>query len=65
VKEGDSITIDADRLLIQLNVDEAEIARRKAAWTAPPLRFNRGLMGKFTRLVSTASKGAVTDRFDD
>jgi dihydroxy-acid dehydratase len=65
VKEGDSITIDADKLLIQLNVDDAEIARRKAAWTAPPLRFNRGLMGKFTRLVSTASKGAVTDRFDD
>jgi dihydroxy-acid dehydratase len=65
VQEGDSITIDADRLLIQLNVDDAEIARRKAAWTAPPLRFNRGLMGKFTRQVSSASKGAVTDRFDD
>jgi dihydroxy-acid dehydratase len=65
VREGDSITIDADRLLIQLNVDDAEIARRKAAWTAPPLRFNRGLMGKFTRQVSSASKGAVTDRFDD
>ena len=64
VQEGDSITIDADRLLIQLNVDDAEIARRKAAWTAPPLRFNRGLMGKFTRQVSSASKGAVTDRFD-
>ncbi len=64
VEEGDSITIDADRLLIQLNVDDAEIARRKAAWTAPPLRFNRGLMGKFTRQVSSASKGAVTDRFD-
>lgn len=65
VQAGDSITIDADRLLIQLNVDDAEIARRKAAWTAPPLRFNRGLMGKFTRQVSSASKGAVTDRFDD
>jgi dihydroxy-acid dehydratase len=64
VQEGDSITIDADRLLIQLNVDDAEVARRKAAWTAPPLRFNRGLMGKFTRQVSSASKGAVTDRFD-
>ncbi|MCX7199700.1 MAG: dihydroxy-acid dehydratase [Proteobacteria bacterium] len=64
VQEGDSITIDADRLLIQLNVDDAEIARRKAAWTPPPLRFNRGLMGKFTRQVSSASKGAVTDRFD-
>ncbi|MFO0520355.1 MAG: dihydroxy-acid dehydratase [bacterium] len=65
VQEGDSITIDADKLLIQLNVDDAEIARRKAAWRPPPLRFNRGLMGKFTRLVSTASKGAVTDSFDN
>jgi dihydroxy-acid dehydratase len=64
VEEGDSITIDADKLLIQINVDDAEIARRKAAWTAPPLRFNRGLMGKFTRQVSTASKGAVTDLFE-
>ena len=64
MEEGDSITIDADKLLIQINVDDAEIARRKAAWTAPPLRFNRGLMGKFTRQVSTASKGAVTDLFE-
>ena len=64
VQEGDSITIDADRLLIQLNVDDAEIARRKSGWTAPPLRFNRGLMGKFTRQVSSASKGAVTDLFE-
>jgi dihydroxy-acid dehydratase len=62
VHEGDSITIDADRLLIQLNVDDAEIARRKAAWTPPPPRFTKGLMGKFYRLVSTASRGAVTDR---
>jgi dihydroxy-acid dehydratase len=64
VREGDSITIDADQLLIQLNVDDAELARRKVGWTPPPLRFNRGLMGKFTRQVSSASKGAVTDLFD-
>jgi dihydroxy-acid dehydratase len=64
VNEGDSITIDADRLLIQLNVDDAEIARRRAAWTPPAPRFTRGLMAKFSHLVSTASKGAVTDRFD-
>ncbi len=65
VKEGDSITIDADQLLIQLNVDDAEIARRKVGWTPRPLRFNRGLMGKFLRQVSSASKGAVTDLFED
>ncbi len=61
VEEGDSITIDAHRLLIQLNVDEAELARRRAAWRAPPPRYTRGLLAKYTRLVSTASLGAITD----
>jgi len=64
VHEGDSVTIDADRLLIQLNVDDDEIARRKVGWTPPPPRYTRGLMAKFIHLVSTASRGAVTDRFD-
>jgi dihydroxy-acid dehydratase len=61
VHDGDSITIDASKLLIQLNVDDAEIARRRAKWQAPPLRYTRGVLGKYTRLVSTASKGAITD----
>ncbi len=61
VQEGDSITIDAHKLLIQLNVDEAELARRRAAWKAPAPRYTRGLLAKYTRLVSTASKGAITD----
>jgi dihydroxy-acid dehydratase len=61
VHEGDSITIDAHRLLIQLNVDDAELARRRAQWMAPPLRYKKGLLAKYTRLVSTASKGAITD----
>ncbi len=61
VQEGDSITIDAHKLLIQLNVDEAELARRRAAWQPPKPRYTRGLLAKYTRLVSTASKGAITD----
>jgi dihydroxy-acid dehydratase len=62
VKEGDSITIDAHKRLIQLNVPEDELARRRAQWKAPPPRYTRGLMAKYVKLVSTASKGAVTDR---
>jgi dihydroxy-acid dehydratase len=62
VMEGDSITIDAHKRLIQLNVPEDELARRRAAWKQPAQRYTRGLMAKYTKLVSTASKGAVTDR---
>jgi len=65
VKEGDSITVDAYQLLLHLNVDEAEIARRRAAWTAPQPRYTRGVLAKFARLASSASKGAVTDLFED
>jgi dihydroxy-acid dehydratase len=61
IEEGDSVTIDAHRLLIQLNVDDATIARRRAAWTAPAPRYTRGLLGKYMRMVSTASLGAITD----
>jgi dihydroxy-acid dehydratase len=61
VEEGDSITIDAHRLLIQLNVDDAELARRRARWKRPQPRYTRGVLAKYMRLVSTASKGAITD----
>jgi len=61
IEEGDSITIDAHRLLIQLNVDDAEIARRRALWQPPNPRHTRGLLAKYRRLVSTASLGAITD----
>jgi dihydroxy-acid dehydratase len=62
VQEGDSITIDADRLLLQLDVADPELARRRAAWSRPAPRYTRGVLAKFARLVSSASAGAVTDR---
>ena len=61
VHENDSVTIDAKQLLIQLNVGEEEIARRRAAWVQPKPRYTRGVLGKYFKLVGTASKGAVTD----
>jgi dihydroxy-acid dehydratase len=64
VEEGDSVTIDAHRLLIQLNVPEAELAQRRARWRPPAPRYTRGLLAKYARLVSTASRGAITDAFE-
>jgi dihydroxy-acid dehydratase len=61
IREGDSITIDANKLLLQLNVPDDELARRRAAWKQPPPRYTRGVLAKFAKLVSTASKGAITD----
>lgn len=61
IEEGDSVTIDAHKLLIQLNLPEPEIAQRKAAWQPPKPRYTRGVLAKFAALASTASKGAVTD----
>ena len=61
VQEGDSITIDAHKLLLQLNVSDEELARRRAAWKQPAPRYTRGVLAKFSKLASTASKGAVTD----
>jgi dihydroxy-acid dehydratase len=61
IHEGDSVTIDAHKLLIQLNVNDEEIAKRKAAWKQPKPRYTRGLLAKYASLASSASKGAVTD----
>src|ERR1700722_59708 len=61
VHEGDSITIDADKRVLNLNVPEAEIARRRAAWTPPKPRYTRGVLAKYAAQVSTSSLGAVTD----
>ena len=60
VEEGDSITIDAHKQLIQLNVSDDELARRGAAWVQPAPRYTTGVLGKFARLVSGADTGAVT-----
>jgi len=61
VKNGDSITVDAKKRLLQLNVPAKELAARRKKWKAPKPRYTRGLLAKYTRLVSTASRGAVTD----
>jgi dihydroxy-acid dehydratase len=61
IEEGDSITIDAEKHLLQLNVDEAELERRRAHWKAPPIKYRAGVMAKYAKLVSSASTGAVTD----
>ncbi len=63
IHEGDSITIDAHQLLLQLNVSDEEIAKRRAAWTAPAPRYTRGVQAKFAFNASTASKGAVLDNY--
>lgn len=62
IEDGDKITIDAVARTIDLHVDEATLAQRKANWKAPEPRYKRGVLAKYARLVSSASEGAVTDR---
>ena len=64
INDGDSITIDAHERLIQLNVGQEELELRKAAWKKPSLKYKRGLLAKYSRLVTTASQGAITDAQD-
>lgn len=61
IYEGDSVTIDAERNLIRLNVPDTEIAERRREWKQPPARYRRGILAKYMRLVGSASRGAVTD----
>ncbi len=63
VHEGDSITIDAHRLVLTLNVGDDELARRRVAWQAPQPRYTRGVLAKFAFNAASASQGAVLDRF--
>jgi dihydroxy-acid dehydratase len=61
VQEGDTITIDIDKNLIQLNVSDQELDKRKKQWRAPAIKYQSGALAKYAKLVSTASRGAVTD----
>jgi dihydroxy-acid dehydratase len=63
IKNGDSITLDAVKNTLTLHVSAAELARRKRAWKAPRPRYTQGVLAKYAKLVSSASLGAVTDRF--
>lgn len=61
VEEGDLITIDAKERLLQLNIDESELAKRRANWQPPQPSYTRGVLAKYAKLVSSSSLGAVTD----
>ena len=61
VHEGDSVTIDAEAQLLQLNIEADELVKRSAEWQAPPIKYQTGVLAKYAKLVSSASKGAVTD----
>jgi dihydroxy-acid dehydratase len=61
VKEGDSITIDAHQRLLQINISDEELAARRQQWQPPQPRYTKGVLAKYAKLVSTSSRGAVTD----
>ena len=61
VHEGDAVTIDAEENLIRLELDDAELEKRRADWQAPPIKYERGVLAKYAKLVGSASQGAVTD----
>ncbi len=61
VREGEMISIDSERRLLQLHVSDQELAQRRAQWSAPAPRYTRGVLAKFATLVSSASRGAITD----
>jgi len=61
VKEGDTITIDANKNTMDLAVEASELEKRKAAWSAPELKANKGTLYKYIKAVASASEGCVTD----
>ena len=64
IQDGDQITIDAEAYEISLKVSDEEMAARRAAWQPPAPRRTRGVLAKYAKTVSSASEGAVTDKFD-
>jgi dihydroxy-acid dehydratase len=63
IENGDSVTIDAKQLILQLNVDDATLAKRRAVWVKPEPRYTRGVQAKFAFNASSAAKGAVLDLY--
>lgn len=61
LREGDLITIDSETQELNVEVSSEELAERAKAWQEPPLKYSRGILAKYAKLVSSASKGAVTD----
>ena len=61
VRDGDRIIVDANACELRVDVSDADLAARRAGWTAPPLKSQRGVLAKYVRLVSSASEGCVTD----
>jgi dihydroxy-acid dehydratase len=62
LEDGDTITIDAEKNRIDVNIDDAELEKRRAAWQQPAPRYTHGVLAKYAKLVATASEGAVTDK---
>jgi dihydroxy-acid dehydratase len=65
VEDGDTITVDAENAEINLQVSDDELAARRAKWQAPAAYTQRGTLAKYAQLVSSASEGAVTDKYLD
>ena len=61
VKEGDLITVDAVKQLIEVDLSDEELEKRKKDWVKPKPKYNRGILSKYSKIVSTSSLGAVTD----
>ena len=61
IKDGDPITIDAEKRQLNLNLPKAEIAKRLKQWKQPAPRYTRGVLAKYAKQVTSASQGAVTD----
>ena len=61
LQDGDIVTIDAETNRLDVDLSEAELAKRKEAWNAPPLKTARGTLFKYIKCVKTASEGCVTD----